>query len=1286
MMVSKPPTEAPEGEPVAAEARSDGCAGALDDTAFDRLLLEAAKLPSLGRVIAPGTRLAEGRFEILRRIGEGGMGVVYEAFDAARKEKVALKTMSRLDASEVYRLKNEFRSLAEVSHPNLVGLHELCADGELWCFTMELVAGERFDRWVRPRGGSDDLNAKGTPDEARLRSALPQLVEAVAAIHAAGKLHRDLKPSNVLVTGEGRVVVLDFGLAIDPDAGGVGQTVTDANVSGTPAYMAPEQAAGQTATTASDFYALGVMLFEALTGRLPFEGSAAEMLVDKQRTAAPRPSRLEPAAPADLDALCAQLMSREPSMRPDAAALRARLPPSEERSTSSGSDSSGRSGTDGRRVSHAPEAAPELFGRQAELAALGDAFDATLAGQAVVVFVRGESGIGKSALCETFLHGLRAQGRAMVLSGRCYERENVPFKGFDSLVDDLSRHLRRLPREEAIAVLPREVHALTRLFPVLGRVEVVADAPRKEIPDPLELRRRAYAAFGELLARMCDRAPLCVHLDDVQWLDSDAVLFMRALMVHPEPVPALIVLSHRSEGADTNEALLQVRDAVEGNSRLALRTLAVQPLAREAARDLSLRLLPPSAAAEVTANAIARESLGSPFFVGELCRFVSRHGGDVDACARMSLSAALGDHVNALPDAARRLLEHSALAGKPLPASILLNASHAAHTELDRLRSAHLLRVSRIEDSPIVECYHDKVREVVARGLSELTRVSCYASLAGALEAAEHADLELLAVCLEGAGQLEAAAEQSARAAHHATAGTAFLHAAALYDKALALGRFAPERTHALRVAQAEALASAGRGKQAAEVFQRAAEGAQGAERRVLMRRAAEELLNTGYTDEGMAQFRALFSELGLTLPANARAALPRLLVSHLRLKLRGIDYVPRDPSACAPETLQALDLLRASAMGLSMNASPLLAASVNNDYALRALQSGISEHVATALTGQAYFLSFSEPSATARLERMTSEALRLGAEISDAGVRAGIEVAVANTWINCGQWKRGREHHARSVELMRGQPKIDQAALDSAEFYSQLADYWSGDWLRPANVAPQLIEQGYSRERIWIAVVLSYCGMMSWFSKDDPAGYERVLERAKTSWHRGAEAQWPDFFICFGEVLCHLYRGQADRALPVLEESRVWLSRSLVRRAQLADMFTLQIQGMAALAALRAGGDRDLIRVVRDSAKRLTRNQLAVAAAVRAPLEAGLALHAGDLLLGARHLRSAIAAFDACETSMYAAAARRRLGELLGGDEGKALLAESDAVMRAQRIVNLDAVTEMLCAGCRAP
>ena len=157
------------------------------------------------------------RYDIRRRIGAGGMGEVFEAFDRDRAEIVALKTLARLDGETLARFKREFRALQTTSHPNLVSLRELSGDGASWFFTMELVRGEHFLEYVRkgPVTG-------GPPrcDEGRLRATLRQLVHGLRALHAAGLVHRDVKPSNVMVQPDGRVVLLDFGLVTQLDPRG----------------------------------------------------------------------------------------------------------------------------------------------------------------------------------------------------------------------------------------------------------------------------------------------------------------------------------------------------------------------------------------------------------------------------------------------------------------------------------------------------------------------------------------------------------------------------------------------------------------------------------------------------------------------------------------------------------------------------------------------------------------------------------------------------------------------------------------------------------------------------------------------------------------------------------------------------------------------------------------------------------------------------------------------------------------------------------------------------------
>ena len=160
------------------------------------------------------------------------MGVVYEVHDRVRNEVVALKTLLRARPADIYRLKREFRSLADVAHPNLVSLYELIVDDADCFFTMELVHGVNLVEYVR----GSRRPRRSAPSA--LRHVFRQLVEGIGALHRKGKLHRDIKPSNILVTPDGRVVILDFGLASDvvPDDAAVGESLA-----GTPAYLAPER-------------------------------------------------------------------------------------------------------------------------------------------------------------------------------------------------------------------------------------------------------------------------------------------------------------------------------------------------------------------------------------------------------------------------------------------------------------------------------------------------------------------------------------------------------------------------------------------------------------------------------------------------------------------------------------------------------------------------------------------------------------------------------------------------------------------------------------------------------------------------------------------------------------------------------------------------------------------------------------------------------------------------------------------------------------------------------------
>ncbi|MBM7171382.1 serine/threonine protein kinase, partial [Streptomyces sp. G44] len=262
-------------------------------------------------------QLLDSRYRIEGRIAVGGMATVYRAVDTRLDRVLALKVMHptlAADASFVERFIREAKSVARLSHPNVVGVFDQGADGAYVYLAMEYVAGCTLRDVLRERGA---LQPRAALD------ILEPVLAALGAAHRAGFVHRDMKPENVLIGDDGRVKVADFGLVRAVDT----VTNTTGTVLGTVSYLAPEQIEHGTADTRVDVYACGVVLYEMLTGAKPHSGdSPAQVLYQHLNEDVPPPSAAVPGLAFELDELVAAATARTPDVRPhDAVALLARL-------------------------------------------------------------------------------------------------------------------------------------------------------------------------------------------------------------------------------------------------------------------------------------------------------------------------------------------------------------------------------------------------------------------------------------------------------------------------------------------------------------------------------------------------------------------------------------------------------------------------------------------------------------------------------------------------------------------------------------------------------------------------------------------------------------------------------------------------------------------------------------------------------------------------------------------------------------------------------------------------
>ena len=942
----------------------------------------------------PAEPVRIGRFEIVKRLGSGAMGLVYEVIDPRTGGHVALKTIRSGNPRALALFKREFRSLARVTHPNLVSLYELGREDGTFFFTMELIRGVTLLRYLwgsdSPPELSDQLPPSPILDVARLRRVLSQLVASVATLHELGKLHRDIKPTNVMVTAEGRVVLMDFGFVSD-QLNTMLESTQGSLIVGTPAFMPPEQSRAERLTAAADWYSVGATLYLALTGQPPYSGLAmAEVLMLKESQPPAHPRLRARGIPADLGDLCVELLAPEPEKRPDEASLLRRTaaapwvrggkhPPAP--------------------VSGSRRRQSSMIGLTIPLTRLG-ALYAKAPSEMRLARVVAPSGQGKSRLVAHFLEVVRSAAdgpKPLILRTRCNPGDAVPAQALDDLVDGLARHLRLLERSELEALLPPDAAAVVSVFPVLSQVPALADRR-----SPAPSRDAGFAALRHLLSGLARLRPIVLWIDDLQWSDAEGVRRLIDLLAPPDPPPLMMILSYRSEDTAAIPELARLVDELGGEE------IAIGPLAAEEAVSLAESLLDDASSVDLAVH-IAAEAQHSPLWIHELALMVAQ------GIPEPTLADLVGRHIGELPRAAVELTSLAAIAQRPLPLDLAAAAGideRALYTGLRRATAAHLLRLSITDTGERIAPFDERVRTAILSHLDGPSLRERHRRLAAALEQRGTNLPELLIHHLRGAGELDRAQRYALLHAEQREVRGDHYGAATLFRLAHELGH-EDARGAALLRRLAGSLAAAGLEVDAARVLQRAHADIDRPEETTELRLiAARLLLTNGVVEPGREALAKSLAELGMT-PLDAQTSGLSALLRRGQLRLRGTRFRERSADQVPRRELLQVDAAWTASVGFQAT-DPILATEAQTRHFSLALRVGEPVRVGRAFTLEALRLAC-DASDLERASDLQHQASELAERCDAPRVRALVAITAA------------------AIAFQRGLPGEATVAVDAA-------------------------------------------------------------------------------------------------------------------------------------------------------------------------------------------------------------------------------------------------------------
>jgi tetratricopeptide (TPR) repeat protein len=694
--------------------------------------------PSLDEILT-GTTLHE-RYRIGPPLGRGGMGVVYRAHDLLLDRPVAVKVIgddALADDPGRERWLREARASARLQHPHVVAVFDAGIVGQRAFIVMELVEGATL-REVGP----------GPLPEVLLVAR--QLCSALAHAHAHGVVHRDLKPENVLIVREpagASVKLADLGVAWM--ARGTRLT-REGSLVGTAEYLAPEQILGGELDGRADLYALGVMLYELVTGRVPFAGDDVLAVVSQHLHAPVVPPRTFRAdLPARLEAVILRCLAKDREQRfATAMEVDAEL-----------AQIAGAAPADGAApASSAPIldqlTRGRLVGRRDEVETLRQLWLRAMEGRSHLALVSGEPGVGKTRLARELIAAARLHG-AEVLQGGCYEFEAItPYLPF---VEAIRQWVRGQSPDGLRLRLGETAGELARLAPEIT-AKLGAQPPAASLA-PHEERLRLFDAVTRFFQGVARERGVMLFLDDLHWADHGSLALLHYLVRNLREDRLLVLGAYREVELGRSHPLGAALVDWE-RERLSTR-VALGRLSRDDTDRLLAALLGQEGVAPDLAEALFRETEGNPFFAEEVVKSLIeqellvreasgwRRRDSQELAIPQSVKAAIGRRLQRLSPACAEALNTAAGLGKQFDFSELAAASTLTEEQLlDAMDEAAGAQLVRSQSGDRFAFTHDKIREVLHEDLNPVRQRRLHLRIAEGLERLHAGDLEAHAATL----------------------------------------------------------------------------------------------------------------------------------------------------------------------------------------------------------------------------------------------------------------------------------------------------------------------------------------------------------------------------------------------------------------------------------------------------------------------------------------------------------------------------------------------------------